>query len=215
MREIINNKKYKEMKEKIKENFPRIVPQKYITGLIEEIKQAEGQADRYYDEKRQAIKDKESLERIKNSEISKLENTIKELRKDLSSKKSSLEEVIIQKESLLKKNKEFSDVNQQLGREKGNLIRSKNALQESNDKLNQENKAYKSNIKILNLHISDLERKLAEENDKSQLLENQRIEIQNLKNQIKELDPPVIEEYQQDGLPKQTKTVLKRKKFRK
>ena len=59
------------MKEKIKENFLRIVPQKYITGLLEEIKQAEGQADRYYDEKRQIIRDKDSLEKIKNSEISK------------------------------------------------------------------------------------------------------------------------------------------------
>lgn len=184
--------------EKIKGYLPKVVTKNYITGLFDEIEQAERQADGYLDEKKQAIKDKASLEQIKNKEIHRLENTIKDLQKEISEKNDSLEKTIIEKEQ---KTVELFAKSEQIGRFESKFIKSRAAQGGLTKKNNSLRKQLEEKAKI----IADYKTQINQLKEKNEI---QKSQIQELSKKVKHIMP----EYQNSGLPKPTRKTFSRKR---
>lgn len=177
--------------EKIKGYAPIITTRNYIEGLKDEITQAEYQANRSNTEKNEAVGERDKLKK----EIESINEThtkeIKKLENELSSKNESLE-------ISLKSNETNSLKIANLNEEIIILQRKNKNINQDKEELVEENNNLKSKLEEATQIIVDLKNKNSVQASK----------IKEFSKKSKHL--PL--EYKEDGLPKQTKeTLLKRK----
>lgn len=205
----------------IKGYMPVIVTRKYLDGLHEEIEQSDNQADDFNRmrqkekaEKDQLQKDINQLEEIKNKEIERLKNKISSQSDELNSKNKSLEIALKEKEE---KSFKLEETTEELSSTKRRL----SSYIAISSKQTKHIKDLKDQIKVLtklkiqnedSLEAKDLviaeDRKLIEE-----LQEKNRVQASKIKEFSKEVEHNSLE-YQEDGLPKPTKEILSKRKFR-
>lgn len=205
----------------IKGYMPVIVTRKYLDGLHEEIEQSDIQADDFNrmrqkekDEKDQLQKDYDQLEELKNKEIERLKSKISSQSDELNSKNESLEIALKEKEE---KSFRLEEITEELS----SAIRIINARKANSKRQSNHIKKLKKQIKVLtklkiqneeSLNAKDLviaeDRKLIEE-----LQEKNKVQASKIKEFSKEVEHNSLE-YQEDGLPKPTKEVLSKRKFR-